>query len=609
MNFELDYRNYKGKNIRIVILDSGIDTNSRLIEGIDFESGIGIYENKGQIKIDTNFNDTIGHGTAVATLIHKEVPYATLIPIKILFSQFPNSIEVLLSALQYVEENIECNIINISSGICCCPNLDKLSMQCERLRKKGIVIVSSFDNSDLITYPAALSSVIGVDSSENIKSQQFVSLKNSDINYIFHSSSKRVQWLNDDKKLVYGNSFIAPHITSMIAKILEASPNLKFDEIILKLDSYADKIINLKPDFFNVHSYNFKIKKAITFPFNKEIHSLARFHKLLPFEIIDFYDTRYSGNIGHSLYELQHIVGNSKLIQPIENIDWNTEFDTIILGHVSQLSNLTKFNWKDFLLSKALQFNKNIYSFFKLELKKLDQRFYFPFIDSISPNPYRKFYSIATPVIGILGTGSKQGKYTLQLLLRKEFLKLNINIGQLGTEPSALLFGMDAVYPMGYEDGLEVRGIESVYAINQLMHYIDCQKKDLILFGGQSHCLFNELGDEYKYTILNHDLIIGAQPDAFILCVNYYDSINYVKRTISYLESLFNSPVLAIAVSSFSSKKNITGIIHMDNISEKEVRNFSVFLQRETKLPVYLIEDERAPSHMAKIILSYFNFL
>ena len=52
---------------------------------------------------------------------------------------------------------------------------------------------------------------------------------------------------------------------------------------------------------------DFEIKKAIVFPFNKEMHSLARFSDLLNFEILDFYDTKFSGNMGKGIRELQEI--------------------------------------------------------------------------------------------------------------------------------------------------------------------------------------------------------------------------------------------------------------------------------------------------------------
>lgn len=50
-------------------------------------------------------------------------------------------------------------------------------------------------------------------------------------------------------------------------------------------------------------------------------------------------------------------------------------------------------------------------------------------------------YRISTPVLAVCGTSSKQGKFTLQLELRKRFCEMGYKVGQIGTEPNSLLLG------------------------------------------------------------------------------------------------------------------------------------------------------------------------
>ncbi len=63
----------------------------------------------------------------------------------------------LILALNYIDENIDCKIINISLGITCSGNLSELKSVCDRLTNKGVLIVSAFDNSGICSYPAGFS--------------------------------------------------------------------------------------------------------------------------------------------------------------------------------------------------------------------------------------------------------------------------------------------------------------------------------------------------------------------------------------------------------------------------------------------------------------------
>lgn len=156
------------------------------------------------------------------------------------------------------------------------------------------------------------------------------------------------------------------------------------------------------------------------------------------------------------------------------------------------------------------------------------------------------------PVLGVVGTGTKQGKFSLQLALRREFLELGYNVGQLGTEPTAQLFGMDAVYPMGHESAVYVKGFDAVFAVNQIMSHIEEQNPDLIIFGSQSHTVTFIPGGPSYYPVSQQELLMGCQADAYILVVCIDNPLSYIKRNISYLESLFNSKVIALAVSPLS---------------------------------------------------------
>lgn len=65
-------------------------------------------------------------------------------------------------------------------------------------------------------------------------------------------------------------------------------------------------------------------------------------------------------------------------------------------------------------------------------------------------------------------------------------MEAGYNIGQIGTEPSALLYGMDYVFPMGYNSSVYIKEYETVRYLNYVLNELCMNKKDIILVGSQS---------------------------------------------------------------------------------------------------------------------------
>ncbi|WP_219845157.1 DUF1611 domain-containing protein, partial [Paenibacillus sp. MYb63] len=120
--------------------------------------------------------------------------------------------------------------------------------------------------------------------------------------------------------------------------------------------------------------------------------------------------------------------------------------------------------------------------------------------------------------------------------------------GQLGTEASSLLFGMNEVYPMGYNSSVNVSGGKAISTVNELMYNISRNDPDIILVGSQSQTVPYSAGNIGFYPNHQHDFLLGSEPDAIILCVNPNDNLTYINRTINYLENYIETKVIAISI-------------------------------------------------------------
>ena len=164
----------------------------------------------------------------------------------------------------------------------------------------------------------------------------------------------------------------------------------------------------------------------VLFPFNRETHSLVRFFDSLDFKIAKIYDTKYSGKVSSSTVStMRDSSVYDCVIENIDNIDFSA-FDSFVFGHFTEQEQLLNPNFRKNLLDQLLQQKKNVFSFDDIHNLGLSyENVYCPRVSKLSvpPNRMGKLYRISKPVFGFFGTSSQQGKFTLQLELRKMFLK------------------------------------------------------------------------------------------------------------------------------------------------------------------------------------------
>ena len=95
----------------------------------------------------------------------------------------------------------------------------------------------------------------------------------------------------------------------------------------------------------------------------------------------------------------------------------------------------------------------------------------------------RHLEAVTVPVLGVFGTSSQQGKFTVQLVLRRLLLQMGYKVGQIGTEHHARLFGMDLAFPMGYASPLSISYQNYAPYLEAKMRQISRKRPDIILVG------------------------------------------------------------------------------------------------------------------------------
>ena len=538
----------------IVIIDSGLEHCFQQRKNI--KGGICFHvNNNGDISRNEDYDDMFGHGTAIFNIINNDCPDATFYCVKIFNDKPECNQDLLLYALNYVYEYIKCDFILLSSGTVLLKNIKEFDNITKKLYEDNkSIIVSAFNNEGALSYPAAGEYVIGIDSSPNIKQEEsHYIIEGSPVNILCSQRSYRVTWLNGNRLIQKGNSYSAAHFLSKLFHAFNQTKSKNKDILLQYIKNKSNEISFDLPCFKQLLTPSFLSERnkmrAIAFPFSKEIKALAANEDLLNVEIINYYDVRQSGKISLKISDVLGYSDNNKTIKCIDSIELEDNFDLIICGHLDLINQVTKSNWNKKLKEIAYRKQKYLYFFDYDSDRTLDNIYSPPFIKKYNGYTLGKMWQINAPVLGIFGTSSIQGKFSLQLKLRRTLLNDGYAIRQVSTEPTGALFGMDFVCPIGYNSSIKLSGNDAAKFYNQIIHECDKYDPDLIIVGCQSATIPHNFYNEQYFTFQQIEFLFGTIPDAIVLVINEFDDINYIKRTIKFIESSIQSKVISCVIS------------------------------------------------------------
>lgn len=592
------------QSIRIAILDSGLKTCHPAVSGKQFEL-VRVWENGTISDAEKDSEDIFGHGTAIYNIYRTRLPEAHITCYKIQDGYEEADENCLIAALEKILNEQAYDIINVSLGTTSFSG--RLHDICRQISDKGTVIVAAFDNDGAISYPAAYPFVIGVDSSDKCSNRNQIEYVHSDIvNVRANGNFQRLAWTNPDYILMGGNSFACAHVGVAIANLMQEGVN-GYDNILSALKETAIGEIQFENGQNNRIKALFPIRKAALVPFNKEMHSIVRYSDLLGFEIEGIYDYKYSPHIGATPDHLLHTdsLSFNQKIRNIDHIDWNN-FDTLIIGHLEHYGKLTNREAAHTeLINKALSHQKKVFSFDVNKEFEDNDNVYYPLVAQghLHNNYFGKLYKLNKPIIGVFGTSSKQGKYTLQLAMRRQFLKMGWKLGQIGTEPTGELFGMDYTFPMGYNSGVKLSGAESIVYINNILADLCKKDVDLIMVGSQSNTVPYSYANLSYYPLTQMNFLMAVQPDVVVLCVNPFDDDNYIERTKNTIESLSGTRVIALVVFPMKLRDNFGSIYSSKMpLTQEECEEITQRLQKRHGVKTFVLNDDIAHDLCGTII-------
>lgn len=233
-----DLAGASGRDVRVAVIDSGRDPaweEKRIRPGV----GLVDAENDFLLSRSADDHDRIGHGSACCEIILGLAPGVEIIPVRIFGHRLETSPEVLVAALEWaVGERVD--LINLSLGTFLKSALYPLYEACEQARKEGVLVVSAVHTVEGWSYPAVFDNVLGVQAGRFGNVFDF-DYRPEEAAECLAQGERRVRWLGGKKQQGFGSSFAAPHISAIVALLLERFPGSDLDQVRKLLQHYARK--------------------------------------------------------------------------------------------------------------------------------------------------------------------------------------------------------------------------------------------------------------------------------------------------------------------------------------------------------------------------------
>ncbi|MDA0335029.1 MAG: DUF1611 domain-containing protein [bacterium] len=550
--------------LRIAVIDTGVDEDQMNPGALAGAVTIRPTPDGG-CAVDCEAGDPVGHGTAVV----RAMADRTGLPVHSVgladWTAAGSATQLARAITWCLESGIQ--VINISAGSTCPSVGSMLTPICARAAAAGVIIVAAEHNDGLVSYPAHLPSVIGVRGGRIHGDNTYHYCPGQPIECVARGDAQRLQWRQGKQVFVGGSSFAAPRITAIVAGLKRQHPEAGIDEIRALLRQGAAPLMDPAPA--SVTAWNWPapplppIHRVALYPYTKEMHALVRFQDLVPFQVSGIADPPGRGQVGA---DAGQVIGAEHFGTPVcGRLAAAVEgAEALVLGYLRQLGTLRGRDLHRECLTLAIKNHLHVFSFEPLPAELygdlLDAaraqglRFSWP---SVSIQQARQILAgrvahgpVDRPVLGVFGTSASQGKFTLQLALRRRFLQQGYRIAQVGTEHHAALFGMDFVFPMGH--GSTVAPDVSCYPelLDRVMRRICVERQpDLLMVGAQSGTVPFDRNDHRTLTLATLAFLLGTKPDACILVVNAIDPEGYIEDTIAGLRSVGQTEVIALAVS------------------------------------------------------------
>jgi subtilisin len=245
-NPESTWGDGSGAGVRVAIVDSGVDNDHPAIAGA-VKGWIEPYEADGKLQFRTDrHEDSSGHGTACAGIVLSLAPKVELYSIKVLGGTLSGTGALFAAGLHWAIDN-GMQVVNLSLGTTKRDFYPILHELADTAYFRRVVLVAAANNLPVPSFPSLYASVISVASQEDPDPLHFCYNPSPPVEFSAPGIDVQVAWSGGSYVRSTGNSFAAPHIAGLVARLVGHQPYLTPFQVktILRAAAYN---VRARPD-------------------------------------------------------------------------------------------------------------------------------------------------------------------------------------------------------------------------------------------------------------------------------------------------------------------------------------------------------------------------
>ena len=228
-----------GRGVTVAIVDSGVEADHPAVGGRRARSGAGSREDGEPRVEEVEPGDLVGHGTACAGIVHALAPEAELVSVRVLGADNRGRGDVFAAGLAWAVES-GASVVNLSLSSRSDDYFALLHELADDAYFRNVLFVCAANNVPGPSYPSLFASVVSVAAHDVADADVWFYNPRPPVEFAAFGVDVDAAWRGGGRLVVTGNSFAAPHIAGLAARIRAAHPGITPFEVKTLLAATAD---------------------------------------------------------------------------------------------------------------------------------------------------------------------------------------------------------------------------------------------------------------------------------------------------------------------------------------------------------------------------------